>query len=143
MTDSACGTFITGQTSYVTQVYQSWRANYVYTNAYGYCVFRPDNGDCVSEGLGYGMILSAAMGDEKTFSGLWSFTQRSQTFNAHGLPSWRMNPDGTAEPDGTLPLDSPRRMKPNKRLFPFNQGRRIGMIGAVPPMQIWTLPWRS
>lgn len=55
--------------------------------------------DTVSEGMGYGMLLSAYNGDKTTFDALWAFAK--QKFNGNGLMSWHIAPDGgVAKHDG-------------------------------------------
>src|SRR6185312_10496304 len=43
----------------------------------------------VSEGIGYGMILSAYLGDRATFDGLWSYAKSH--FDANGLMNWKID----------------------------------------------------
>ena len=53
-------------------------------------VVRPENGnDTVSEGIGYGMLLSVYMGDKTLFDGLYSYwTSHSAGGNASMLMTW-------------------------------------------------------
>jgi endo-1,4-beta-D-glucanase Y len=44
--------------------------------------------DTRSEGVGYGMVIAAYMGDQETFDGLWRYYQRTST---NGLMNWRRN----------------------------------------------------
>jgi endo-1,4-beta-D-glucanase Y len=44
--------------------------------------------DTRSEGIGYGMVIAAYMGDQATFEGLWSFYQRH---SSQGLMNWLLN----------------------------------------------------
>lgn len=44
--------------------------------------------DTRSEGIGYGMVIAAYMGDQATFEGLWGFYQRHST---QGLMNWLLN----------------------------------------------------
>jgi endo-1,4-beta-D-glucanase Y len=46
------------------------------------------NDDTRSEGVGYGMVIAAYMGDQETFDGLWRYYQRTST---NGLMNWRRN----------------------------------------------------
>jgi endo-1,4-beta-D-glucanase Y len=46
------------------------------------------NNDTRSEGIGYGMVIAAYMGDQPTFDGLWRYYQRTST---NGLMNWRRN----------------------------------------------------
>jgi endoglucanase len=48
----------------------------------------PESGDDTrSEGVGYGMVISAYMGDKETFDGLWNYYQRTSA--GTGLMNWR------------------------------------------------------
>ncbi len=46
------------------------------------------NNDTRSEGVGYGMVIAAYMGDRQTFDGLWDYYRRTST---NGLMNWRRN----------------------------------------------------
>jgi len=46
------------------------------------------NNDTRSEGIGYGMVIAAYMGDQATFDGLWGYYQR---FSSNGLMHWKRN----------------------------------------------------
>lgn len=46
------------------------------------------NNDTRSEGIGYGMVIAAYMGDQQTFDGLWGYYQRMST---NGLMNWKRN----------------------------------------------------
>ncbi len=88
--------------------YLEWRNNYrqtvpaSYRNANGggtmYFVTGFDQdfaqvGAAVSEGLGYGLILSALYGDKNTFDGIWNYAKTK--LNANGLMEWLYYADGT------------------------------------------------
>ncbi len=78
--------------SVITQAYQAWKAQYVTSQGAGgfLRVQRPENGnDTVSEGIGYGMIMAAYMGDQTTFNGLWNYAKSH--FDANGLMNWRID----------------------------------------------------
>lgn len=57
-------------------------------------IIRPeDNNDTVSEGIGYGMLIAVAMGDQTLFDGLWQYWQDNVTVpnengSAGGLMTW-------------------------------------------------------
>jgi hypothetical protein len=117
-----CGTVVAGVESYVRQQYETWKARYVVSSASGSCVWQPGQGDnCVSEvrannthtnvsrlppllcvcvlaplwitqGLGYGMILAASLGDQALFDDLWSFTV--SILDSKGLPNWQLSSTG-------------------------------------------------
>lgn len=63
-------------------------------------VCRPENdGDTVSEGMAYGLLLSLAHKDPDTFQKLWNYAQT--ILNDHGLMAWHIRPDGTIEDSGS------------------------------------------
>jgi endo-1,4-beta-D-glucanase Y len=52
--------------------YDAWKSAYVETCANGSSIVLKDGG-VLSEGIGYGMLLSAAMADQPLFDGLWKY----------------------------------------------------------------------
>lgn len=67
-----CGIITTSSSDYVKTEYTKWKSQYIISSAKGSCVSQPTQGSkCVSEGLGYGMILAAVMSDKTTFDSLW------------------------------------------------------------------------
>jgi endo-1,4-beta-D-glucanase Y len=52
-----------------------------------------DSYDTVSEGIGYGMLIAAYMGDQTTFNGLWTYAKYFK--NANGLMNWQISSYGT------------------------------------------------
>jgi endo-1,4-beta-D-glucanase Y len=84
----------------VTTAYNFWKSSFV-VSAGGSAlrVQRPDEGnDTVSEGIAYGMLAAAYMGDRTTFDGLWAYAK--QHADGLGLMNWRINPDGTTHAMG-------------------------------------------
>src|SRR6185437_4703139 len=51
----------------------------------------------VSEGIGYGMLLSAYANDSVTFNGLWRFYKKYK--DANGLMNWRIGINNLPTPD--------------------------------------------
>ncbi|NOK36061.1 hypothetical protein HMI49_22930 [Corallococcus exercitus] len=79
----------------VQQSYADWKAKYVTADGANGAlrVQRPENnGDTVSEGIGYGMLLAANNGDRTTFDGLWKYAQSH--LNENGLMNWRIDAQG-------------------------------------------------
>jgi hypothetical protein len=72
------------------QLYLDWREAVVETCPQGDARVRyPEtNNDTRSEGIGYGMVIAAYMGDQQTFDGLWRYYQRTST---DGLMNWKRN----------------------------------------------------
>lgn len=72
------------------ELYLDWREALVERCPQGDARLRypESNNDTRSEGVGYGMVIAAYMGDRETFDGLWSYYQRTST---NGLMNWRRN----------------------------------------------------
>jgi endo-1,4-beta-D-glucanase Y len=72
------------------QLYLDWRQALIERCPQGDARVRyPEtNNDTRSEGVGYGMVISAYMGDRETFDGLWNYYQRTSD---GGLMNWRRN----------------------------------------------------
>lgn len=103
----------------VRDMYNLWRAKYVTTagaGTGGARVYKPDeNGETVSEGQGYGMLISVYMADatnqgKSDFDKMLTYLKakrRVLSGESTGLMSWRINADGTVAdawtaPDGDL-----------------------------------------
>ncbi len=82
--------------------YTRWKTELVTSDgAVGFRrVRRPGNeGDTtVSEGIGYGMILSVMMDDHALFDDLWQYSQKF--LNQNGLMNWKVDPSGSVPMDG-------------------------------------------
>lgn len=72
------------------QLYLDWREALIEQCPQGDARVRyPEtNNDTRSEGIGYGMVIAAYMGDQPTFDGLWRYYQRTST---NGLMNWKRN----------------------------------------------------
>jgi endo-1,4-beta-D-glucanase Y len=70
--------------------YDAWKATYVRScPGKGAYVTNPqDGGSAYSEGIGYGMLLAVANGDQATFDALWSFYKANTDGN--GLMHWKV-----------------------------------------------------
>ncbi len=88
-------------TAVVQSSYANWKAKYLLDDC-GNGDYRVDNatGDAstFSEGQGYGMVLTAYMGDKTAFDGLWSFAQKN--YNQQGLMGWHVTCSGATTSDG-------------------------------------------
>jgi endo-1,4-beta-D-glucanase Y len=87
-----------GADSAARSAYTTWLATFVTASGAGAAgnlrVQRPSNqGDTVSEGIGYGMLGAVYMDDRPTFDGLWNYGRSH--FNANGLMSWHLTSGGT------------------------------------------------
>jgi hypothetical protein len=94
--------------AFVWERYQLWKQNWVRegSDACGTDTARVDSGGwpggTVSEGQGYGMAISAAIGDKALFDKLWNFVRRFRTQERYcGLMGWKWN-----DPSNCQPLDS-------------------------------------
>ncbi|KNY28253.1 glycosyl hydrolase family 8 [Pseudobacteroides cellulosolvens] len=76
--------------------YNEWKAARVTQNGAGgnLRVQRgsSDSYDTVSEGIGYGMVLSAYFDDRTTFDSLWKYAKAH--FNSNGLMGWHVDANG-------------------------------------------------
>ncbi len=74
--------------------YNDWKTKYVQSIGTGQLrVVRPENNnDTVSEGIGYGMLLSYFANDQATFSGLWNYA--SKYLDTNGLMNWQIDSSG-------------------------------------------------
>ena len=70
--------------------YQLWKTGYLETCPNGSVRVKFDDpSQTVSEGIGYGMLLSAYYGDKLSFDGLWQYYQNH--LNANGIMHWKIN----------------------------------------------------
>lgn len=70
--------------------YDIWKTNFVESCSNSrYRVKFDDSSKTVSEGIGYGMLLSAYMGDKTLFDGLWLYYQ--DNVNNNGVMNWKIN----------------------------------------------------
>lgn len=81
--------------------YNQWKGTYVQNVSSGVDrVIRPENGnDTVSEGIGYGMLLSYFASDQPTFDGLWNYGK--QHLDSKGLMSWQISSSGSVIGQGS------------------------------------------
>ncbi len=88
-------------TSEVLSSYDNWKSRYLKSDC-GNGTYRVEfgspQGSTVSEGIGYGMILTAYLGDRSAFDGLWKFAQKNM--NKDGLMGWKVTCSGFFEREG-------------------------------------------
>jgi endo-1,4-beta-D-glucanase Y len=71
---------------FLVNAYNNWKARFVTGTGANTKVQRPENGnDTVSEGIAYGMLLAAYMGDKTLFDGLYGYWQGHAS---GGLMTW-------------------------------------------------------
>jgi endo-1,4-beta-D-glucanase Y len=72
-------------------IYKKWKTEYLKSDCGDgtYRVeFQSPAGSSVSEGMGYGMLLTAYFGDRAEFDGLWKFVRKN--LNRSGLAGWKV-----------------------------------------------------
>jgi endo-1,4-beta-D-glucanase Y len=70
--------------------YNTWKTNFVESCSNGrYRVKFDAPSETVSEGIGYGMLLSVYMADKTLFDGLWLYYKDNR--NANGVMNWKIN----------------------------------------------------
>jgi endo-1,4-beta-D-glucanase Y len=84
------------KSSWAQSAYMRWKSELVTSDGAGGFrrVRRPNNemDTTVSEGIGYGMILSVVMDDQPLFDDLWNYSQ--QYLNQNGLMNWLVDSGG-------------------------------------------------
>ncbi|MEJ2044653.1 MAG: glycosyl hydrolase family 8 [Reinekea sp.] len=96
-------TQITFDQSDLEQSYQVWKSDMISSNNAGgngrYRVkFENNAGETVSEGIGYGMILTSLFDDQTEFDGLWLFAK--DHFDDNGLMHWKIGSPGQINGEG-------------------------------------------
>lgn len=92
-----------------------------------------DNNVTVSEGIGYGLLFSAAVEDETTFEELWQYAK--QHLNKNGLMHWKINAKGKIIGKGSAtdadqdPITTTSRQKMAAETLPKRMLKR--MIKAI------------
>ena len=81
----------TASGKYLLWAYRNWKTNYVAAGptAGQFIVKSPEvqNGSVVSEGIAYGLLLSAYFGDQPLFDGLWAYWSTHEAGGTH-LMNW-------------------------------------------------------
>jgi endo-1,4-beta-D-glucanase Y len=76
-----------GKSTDAGNAYNAWKSAFVQTcSGKGSRVLFDDNSSTVSEGIAYGMLLSAYAGDKPLFDALWQFYKASST---NGIMDWK------------------------------------------------------
>jgi hypothetical protein len=79
--------------------YATWKTRHLKDCADGSACVPRDEGDCISEGVAYGMLLSAGNDDRASFDKLWAYYERNK--NGSGVMKWQTTPCGAASADGS------------------------------------------
>jgi len=79
----------------ISQIYARWTKNFVRTDGSGLKVICPEqeNGVTTSESMGYGMLITAAMGDKDSFDKMWAYVKGKLS---GGLMTWKPGSQGSA-----------------------------------------------
>jgi endo-1,4-beta-D-glucanase Y len=84
--------------AHVLAAYELWKETVITDSGAGgfLRVRKPDSGNVidstVSEGIGYGMLLTVYMNDQEVFDNLWKYEQLH--LNSRGLMNWEIDPNG-------------------------------------------------
>lgn len=79
-----------GKSQDAATAYESWKTRFVRScSPNGSRVLFDDNTSTVSEGIAYGMLLSAYAGDKALFDDLWKFYKANS--NGNGLMNWKLS----------------------------------------------------
>ncbi len=86
--------------------YERWKKLYLKRCDEMYRVCEDDSSISISEGMGYGMLLTAYFGEKERFDRLFDFYKSKRTNKAHNLMAWRVTCDSVIDPgsatDGDL-----------------------------------------
>lgn len=82
----------------IQDMYDKWKSNYLDVCSDMYRVSTEDGGsETRSEGMGYGMILSAYFGERGVFDSLFAFYKSKRTSQALDLMAWRVTCSGISD----------------------------------------------
>jgi endo-1,4-beta-D-glucanase Y len=74
--------------------YERWKKLYLKRCDETYRVCRSDTATTISEGMGYGMLLTAYLGERQRFDRLFDFYKSKRTSKAHNLMAWQVTCTG-------------------------------------------------
>jgi len=79
----------------ISQIYARWTKNFVRSDGSNLKVICPEqeNGVTTSESMGYGMLITAAMGDKDSFDKMWGYVKGKLS---GGLMTWKTGSQGSA-----------------------------------------------
>jgi endo-1,4-beta-D-glucanase Y len=93
-------------TTVVRDAYNRWKSTFLGSCNGMYRVTMDDTTVTLSEGMGYGMLLTAYFGEKEYFDGLLEFYKSKRTTQAYNLMAWNVTCDGILDPgsatDGDL-----------------------------------------
>lgn len=68
----------------ISEYYAEWKKNFLKSDG---SVYSPEDGRTISEGMGYGLLIAASMGDKEAFDSMWSYTNNN--LKCSGLMTWK------------------------------------------------------
>ncbi len=77
--------------------YERWKKLYLKSCDEMYRVCVDDTTITISEGMGYGMLLTAYFGEKERFDKLFDFYKSKRTSKAHNLMAWDVTCDGVSD----------------------------------------------
>ncbi len=80
------------------KTYSKWKELYLVECNEGYRVICESRDETRVEAIGFGMILTAYVGDKEAFDGLYRFYQSKRTENANNMMAWLVSCDGIDDP---------------------------------------------
>lgn len=78
--------------------YTQWKDRHLQDCGDGSACVPRDDGDCISEGIGYGMLITAGFDDQENFDKLWAYFKKHQ--RGSGLMNWQTTACGAATSEG-------------------------------------------
>ncbi len=79
--------------------YATWKARHLQDCGDGTACVPRDEGDCISEGVAYGMLLAVGNDDRASFDKLWAYFEKHK--NANGVMKWQTAACGAAMAEGS------------------------------------------
>lgn len=79
--------------------YGRWKSRHLQDCGDGTACVPRDEGDCISEGVAYGMLLAAGNDDRASFDKLWAYFEKHK--NANGVMKWQTTACGAATAEGS------------------------------------------
>lgn len=83
----------------LTLEYDNWKRRHFQDCGDGSACIPTGDGDCISEGIGYGMLITAGMDDQAAFDQLWAYFERNK--NEKGVMTWTTSACGAANGSGS------------------------------------------
>jgi len=79
--------------------YEIWKAAHLQDCGDGTACVPRDEGDCISEGVAYGMLLAAGFDDQSSFDKLWAYYNAHK--NGNGVMDWQTTACGSTTSNGS------------------------------------------